>query len=357
MTEPWLLVQEGSKHVLLARDHQNFIFIAVNKSLTAEKEEQLRFRTITPSILKEMGLTFRVLPKNQVRGMALAGSEAGDTLYFYLTSGKKQKYVFSDDYDKERTDGFFSGLERFMPPKGGSKKKKNAQDWRKAQQDPQVFEKLRFLAPLLTVLSFACTFAYRIRGGWVLYLLSLAWVIIPVILDIVFPAYFTLIMAGKREKKKARNLIGPLLVHVWLMSISPGTNWMDDKVLLILWAVCGILSAAVMGLLAEEFRREKAYIVVVFLLAGLFGAVEAGRFNEALDFSEPTVYTLTVEDLEYSGGKNSTYRCFTTLPDGREADMYIKADFYKTLEIGDPIRVEVSTGALGIEYANAYPIE
>lgn len=357
MTEPWLLVQEGSKLFLLAQDHQNYIFITVNKNLTAQIEDQLRYRTITPVLLKELGLTIRVLPKNQVRGVALTGSEAGEYLYFYQNAGKKLKYVFSDDYDKERADAFFAGMARFTPPKGGSRKKKDADDWRRKRQDPQLFEKLWFVSPVLTLLSFVCAFAYRMRGGWVLYLLSLLWVLIPVILDILFPAYFTLILEGKGEKKKDRNLLWPLLIHGWLMSIGRANNWLDGKLYLLVMLICGILCTVVMGIFAEEFRREKAYLIVVFLVTGVFGSVVAGRFNEALDFSEPETYTLTVEDLEYNGGRNRTYRCWATLPDGREAEMHIRADFYETLEIGDPIRVEVSTGALGIEYANAYPAE
>lgn len=355
--EPWLLVQEGSKLYLLAKDRQDFVFITVNKSLTAEKEEQLaRSGSFSKPRLQELGLTFRTLPDNQVRGVALTGTEAGETIHFYPASGKKQKYVFSDDYEAEQIDAFFAGTQRFTAPTG-SKKKKNARDWRKARQDPQIYEKLWLLSPSLTVLSFIFGFAYRMRGGWALYLLSLVWVIAAVALDIVFPAYFTLIPAKKGEKKQARNLIGPLLVHGWLMVVGPGHNWLDWKWFWILWLVCGVLAVLVMGFFAEEFKREKSYLIYVLIIVGLFGCIEAGHINEALDFSQPQVYTLEVEDLHYSGGKNSSYKCSVILPDGREAEMEIKANFYKTLEIGDPVRVELSRGLLGIEYAQAYPIE
>lgn len=358
--EPWMLVQEGSKLYLLARNQQDFVFITVNKALTAEKEEQLqRSGSFSKLRLQEMGLTFRELPRNQIRGIALSGWDAGDMLFFYPVSGKKQKYVFSDDYEKERIDAFFSGVERFTAPTANkNKKKKKAQDWRKDRQDPAIYGKLVWVAPALAVLSFIFGFAYRMREGWLLYLLSVVWVIIAVVLDIAFPAYFTLIPPAKGEKKKkAWNLIAPLIIHGWLMVIGPGSNWLDGRVFWISWLVCGILAAAVMGIFAEEFRREKAYLIYVFLIAGLFGNIETGHINEALDFSQPQVYTLEVEDLNHTSGKNSSYHCVVTLPDGREADLEIKANFYNTLDLGDPVRVEVSRGLLGIEYANAYPAD
>ena len=248
-------------------------------------------------------------------------------------------------------------MERFIAPTGAKKNKKNAKDWRKGRQDPQIYEKLKWLSAGMTILSFICTFAYRIRGGLALYLASLIWLVLPIVLDIAFPAYFSLILPARGEKKKARNLFPPVLVHGWLMCLGPGNNWLDGRMYLAVLLVSAVLATLVLGIFAEEFRRQKANLLAVFLLAGAFGMFEAGHFNKELDFSEPEIYTLAVEDLDYTGGKNSSYRCIVTLPDGREAALEIKANFYKTLEIGDPVRVEVSTGALGIEYASVYPIE
>lgn len=355
--EPWLLVQAGSKLYLLARDQRDFVFITVNKALTAEKEEQLqRSGSFSKLRLQEMGLTFRVLPGNQVRGVAMTGCEAGETLYFYPGSGRKQKYVFSDDYEKAWIDAFFTGVERFTAPTG-TKKKKDAKEWRKGRQNPKVYEQLKWLSTVMTILSFVCGFAYRIRGGRLLYLASLMWLVLPIVLDIAFPAYFSLILPARGEKKKARNLFGPVVVHGWLMSIGPGSNWLDGRLYLAVLLISAVLATLVLGIFAEEFRRQKANLLAVFLIAGAFGMAEAGHFNRELDFSEPEVHTLAVEELDYTGGKNSSYRCTVTLPDGREAELEIKADFYKTLEIGDPVRVEVSTGALGIEYTGVYPME
>ena len=356
--EPWLLVQEGSKLYLLAKDQKDFVFITVNKALTAEKEEQLaRSGSFSNLRLQELGLAFRVLPDNQVRGVAMTGSEAGETLYFYPASGKKQKYVFSDDYEQAQIDAFFEGVERFTAPTGTKKKKKNTKDWRKGRQDPKVYEQLKWLSTVMTIFSFVFGFAYRMRGGRLLYLASLMWLVLPIVLDIAFPAYFSLILPARGEKKKARNLFGPVMVHGWLMSIGPGSNWLDGRLYLAVILISAVLATLVLGIFAEEFRRQKANLLAVFLIAGAFGMAEAGHFNKELDFSEPEVYTLAVEELDYTGGKNSSYRCTVTLPDGREAELEIKADFYKTLESGDPVRVEVSTGALGIEYASVYPLE
>ena len=81
--EPWLLVQEGSKLYLLARNQRDFVFITVNKALTAEKEEQLaRNGSFSNLRLQELGLTFRVLPGDQIRGRGPDRQRSGgDTLF------------------------------------------------------------------------------------------------------------------------------------------------------------------------------------------------------------------------------------------------------------------------------------
>lgn len=352
--EPWLLVQEGSKLYLLAQDPQNFIFIAVNKHLTAEAEEQLCRRTITVALLQEMGLTIRVLPKKQVRGIALTGSEAGETVYFYPKSGKKQKYILSDDYEQVWTDAFFAGMERFTPP-GNQKKKKDAEAWRTERQDPALYRKMGWIPAILLALSLGGGIGYIVYRTWIWYLASLIGPLAAVVLDIVYPAYFTLI-AEKGGKKKAHDLSLSLLAHGSLLVFMPKPNWVHDAMFGILWGICGVTAVLVM-LLAEEFRRKKGYLFFVFLLAGLFAMVDVGHINQVFDFAEPRTYTLAVENLRYDNDDTDSWHCGVTLPDGREAEIEISRTFYESLEIGDEVHVELYPGALGIEYATAHPIE
>ncbi len=87
------------------------------------------------------------------------------------------------------------------------------------------------------------------------------------------------------------------------------------------------------------------------LLLGAFAAmILAGQINEVYDFTPAESYVLEVEELRSSSGKNSSYYCTVTLPDGREVEASVYWDLYRQLEEGDFVRVEHDTGALGIEY-------
>lgn len=356
MTEPWLLVQEGSKIFLLAKDQRDYILISVNKNLTEEAEERLSRRAITPQLLTEMGLTFRLLPKDQIRGVALSGSEAGETIWFYPVSGKKQKYVFSDDYSREQTDAFFAGTARFTPP-GNKKKKKDPEAWRLEGRNPAVYEKLWFVSPLLMGLNLVCGFGYLSNRNWQWYLAFFVCAAVPVTLDILYPAYFTLIPSSW-TKAKARDLSLPLAIHALLvMVLVPMENWLENGLRLKVCIVCGMAVMILLGLLVKEFRKNKLILLEVLLLAGYCGGAEVQEINRVFDFAEPQAYILTVEKMEHTGDDTDNFCCFVTLPGGQEQELCIARDLYATLGVGDPIRVEIHPGALGIEYAQAYPIE
>lgn len=193
------------------------------------------------------------------------------------------------------------------------------------------------------------------REPW--FLAYLVCLLTPVVLDILFPTYFTLI-TEKGGPKHAHDLSIPMWVQAVMLILLPMPNWLDETMFLKLWAVCGVLVALFMGLLAEEFRRNKGALPAVLFVAGVVGALVVGHINSVFDFAEPETHVLTVEDLDQSrSGKRRTYECTVTLPDGRQAELRISADFFNSLEIGDEVRVEVHVGALGIEYADAYPAE
>lgn len=356
MTEPWLLVQEGSKLFLLAKDQRDYILISVNKNLTDEAEERLSRRAITPQLLTEMGLTFRLLPKSEIRGVALSGSEAGETVWFYPVSGKKQKYVFSDDYSRERTDAFFAGTERFTPP-GNKKKKKDPEAWRLEGRDQELYDKLWFVSPLLMGLNLVCGLGYLNNRNWQWYLASFACAAVPVALDILYPAYFTLIPSSW-TKAEARDLSLPLAVHALLvMVLVPMENWLEKGLRLKIGIACGLAVMILLGILVKEFKQNKLILLEVLLLAGYCGSAEVQEINRVFDFAEPQAYTLMVEKLEHAGDDTDNFYCFVTLPGGQEQELSISRDLYAGLETGDPIRVEIHPGALGIEYAQAYPVE
>lgn len=358
MNEPWLLLQDGRKTYLLAKDHQNFYLILVDKFLTWETEEWLMEHGISQELLDELPLTVETLPRNQLRGVALTGTNAGCLLYFYPKGEKRKHYTFSDDYTEEQIDAFFEGVERFLAPSETPKKKKSDGDWRTERQDPEVFRKMEYVCIGVTVLSVVFALGYFFEQGAFWYTALLLTNLSSIVLTVLYPQYFTLIIEEKEKKKTAWNMCWSLDSQVFLLILLPTKNWMDERAFWIAAVICGTAAAVLMGLLLEEFRRAKVWLLAVFFFAGVLGQGVLGHINEVYDFSQPESYVLEVEDLDHRDSRRSShYDCTVTLPDGRKVDLYISRDFFRTLRVGDPVRVEVGTGALGIEYANAYPVE
>jgi len=358
MDAPWLLLQDQRKTYLLAKDQHNFYLILVDKFLTWETEEWLMQQGISQELLEELPLNVEILPRNQLRGIALSGTLAGESLYFYPKNGKRRHFTFSDDYLEERIDAFFEGVERYLAPSQPPKKKKTGGDWRTERQDPEVFRKTEYVCIGVTVLSFVFALGYcRNQNAW-WYTPLLLTNAAAVALTILYPQYFTLIYEEKKKKQTAWNMVWSLYSQVLLMVFLPWKNWLDERTVWISMIVCGVSAAVVMGLLSEEFRRAKVWLLAVFFFVGVLGQGAVGHINEVYDFSQPESYVLEVEDLDHSESRRSShYDCTVTLPDGREVDLYISRDFYRSLRVGEAVRVEVGTGCLGIEYANAYPAE
>lgn len=364
---PRFLLQEGNRTFLLEQDEHNYYVIEANRNLTWETEELLLRYGVTKEKLDNFALKYRTMPKTEVRGIALSGHHAGNVLYFYLRSQKKIRYLLSDDCSEEMINAFFKGVERFLAPVDQKKerlhstsggKDRHADSWKKEQRDPELLEKLKFVSPALTVVSILCTVGYMVYESWLSYLGCLLCIAASAALDILYPAYFTLIPPGKGKKADAWELYWSGFIHMFILLFMPNKNWLDEKVFYVAAAICTAGSALLLGLFAEEFKRSKANLIAVCLLCGIFGAVTAGHINEIFDFTQPRTYVLAVEDTyESSRRRNKRYECTVTLPDGREVDLEISRSFYNELEIGDPVRVEHGVGALGIEYANAYPVD
>lgn len=358
MKESWLLLQDGRKTYLLARDHQNYYLILADKFLTWETEEWLIEHGISRERLEELPLNYKTLPRKQLRGIALTGTSAGDALYLYPKSEKRQRYTFSDDCSEEQIDTFFEGVERFLAPSAQKKKSSVTGDWRTERQDPEVYRKMEYVCIGVTVLSMLFAFGYIQNQGVFWYTALLLTNGAAIALTIIFPQYFTLLPDEKNKKKSAWNMSWSLCSQLIVSMVYPMRNWLDEGVFWISVFVCGSVATAVMGLLSEEFRRAKVWLLAVFFFVGVLGQEVVGHINEVYDFSEPESYVLTVENLERSSGRRSTrYECTVTLPDGRSVDLDISKNYFYNLAVGGPVRVEVGTGALGIEYGNAYPVD
>ena len=360
----WLICQNGRggrKEILLAQDAQAFYAIHVYDGLTRDKRSVLEKQGVSEALLKELHVHHDKIPKNGIRGIAIGGYSAGDAVYLYPKSGSRMKFQLRVNHEMQQIEDFFGKMPRFSAPVDKKEKKNNSEYWRREGRDQKAYESVGILIPIMTVFSFLTSIMYGRTGAWYWFLGCLLCVVLPVVLDILYPQYFTLIIAGKGKKSDALEASWMFFGVIFILLVMPGKNWVDRPLFWIMMLMCGIAGVLILGLLAEEFRRKKEYLFGVFFFAAVLGVTLVGHANEVFDFGEPVSYILEVQELDYwrGGRRNRTehYECVVTLPDGREAEMNINQEFYDELEVGDLVCVELSSGAFGIEYTNAYPVE
>jgi hypothetical protein len=158
-------------------------------------------------------------------------------------------------------------------------------------------------------------------------------------------------------------LNGCLLMFEILMTLVGVTayTFMEPTKFLHFWEIPLILSLLLTGVtvfflvkgsieLEDNRLSERIALPFLVLLMGfalLTFTVE--NLNCALDASEPTAYTVTVQDKHRSAGKMT--RCFLTITvAGQELELDVAASDYRETEIGDPAVVEVYEGAFGKAY-------
>lgn len=355
MHAPWITCRMGKKLYLLAKDEKAYYLIEVGKNLDYATEEWLESQGVSQELLKELNLPFTYIPKSNLRGVAITGNEAGEYVYLYLKSEKK-KLMLELDYDLGWMDGFFAGLERFTPPADKSIKKSKKMGWRQEKRDPELYNKLSWVAWVIGLLSWAVNVGFLLRRNILWLALWLILLAIPAVLVMILPGYFTLIPVDKGKKADAWELYLSLFPYIFGMLVMKENNWLDDGVF---WKVIGIGAAVCFAvlILAEEFRREPMWLIIFAFIGGLFGVGVVAEANELLPHNPPQAYILEVEGTHKSGGRNRSYYCEITLPDGQEESLEISRNLYDSLEEGDHVRVEVGEGFFGIEYANVYSIE
>ena len=352
---PWITCRMGKKLYLLARDEKAYYLIEVGKRLDFATAEWLEQQGVSEALLKELKLPFTYIPKSSLRGVAITGNEAGAYIYLYLKSDKKQ-LLLELDYDPNWMEDFFTGIERFTPPAEQKSGKKKENSWRREKRDPKLYNKLAWVAWAIGILSWAVNVGFLWFRNLFFLGLWLIVILVPIVLVVLMPGYFTMIPVDKDKKADAWELYLSLFPHVLGMIAMMGNNWLDDHVF---WKVAAIGAVVCVGvlLLAEEFRREIQWILLFALLGGFFCIGMVGEANKLLPHEEPQAYILEVEDTHKSGRKSRSFYCRVTLPDGREESLQISRKLYDRLEAGDLVLVEVGKGFFGIEYANVYPYE
>ena len=360
-TQTWLICQNGRggrKDIFLGQDEENFYVIYAYESLNRKKRNTLAQEGISEAVLKKLEAKYDRIPKSNIRGIAIGGYCAGDSVYLYPEKGKRVKFQLRVNHQKDQVDDFFGDIKRFEAPIDKKQRKWNDQQWRREGRDQALFEKCRWVPWILSILAVLFNVGY-VRNQTIIWfagcVISIA---VPVLLTVLYPSYFTLLtgMKGKR-KADAWDLELPLFIHTIALIIMPSQNWLDDWLFLKVSLICGTLAVAVLLLFSEEFQREKDALLVAFVAAGLVGCFMVGEVNRLLDDSPAREYVVVAEDVYKKSGKGTSYRCVVTLPEHGVVKFTISRSLYEELEDGDQVLVVCRDGALGIEYANVYTLE
>lgn len=342
---PWLQCRTGRKCCLLARDEKAFYLIEVGRRLDADTEYWLIHHGISEQVLQQRQLAYEYIPRNVLRGVALEGNQAGERIFLYPKSGKR-KLMLDRDYENADMEKFFEGIAEFAPPKS---REPGLRGWRKERQNRELFHKLRYVSPGLFMVSCGVNLCYVVSGNWILFTLSLMCLAAQLGLAVAMPVYFTIHLPKGAKKQNVYNLELPLTVSVMILFFRFRLNWMSYDALWYIIPVGAVLGALVYWRVVDLHQEDGGLLASVML--GIFlTLILATQINEVYDFTPPRSYCLEVEDLRYSSGKNSSYYCTVTLPDGAEEELRVSAELYRQLEEGDLVRVEVDTGVLGIDY-------
>lgn len=356
MQEPWLTCRMGKKLFLLARDATAYYIIEVNKRLDYATEEWLMQQGVSEELLKELLLAFEYIPRSALRGVAIGGCTAGDAVYVYMESAKR-KLTLEMDYDEEWMEGFFRDIPRFAAPKKDREKKTDL-NWRKDKQDPELFEKLRFVSPVCLVAGICASVGYVRNGHWFWFTLCLLLLAVQMGLIILMPVYFTVAKPKKLRKRAVWELDIPLITMTLILMFRFRINWLSyDR----LWIVAGLGAAAGVLLFrgVRDLRTVKWGLLVAVIYGALAGYYLIGSANEVYDIHPRESYVLEVEDLRSTSSRKgvTSYYCTVILPDGREVELKISGNLYRNLNEGNYVQVEHGQGAFGIEYANAYQLD
>lgn len=350
---PWIECLEKDENCILAKDEKAYYIIKIGKKLDYATEEWLESQGVSEELLKELQLPFDYIPKKAVQGVAVSGSTVRQNVILHLKSNKR-KLTLQRDYDPDWLEVFFEDIPRFVAPKP---KPERGTDWREEKQNRVLFEKLRFVSPACMLLGLVGSIGFALTRHWCFFTLCMLVLAAEFGLLIGMPAYFTFEIPKNSKRKHVWELGLPMTAMYVILILSWRMNWLAGR-FLAFGSGIGIVIAVLICLSVPDFRSQQWAWLGVLIFGALGGVVIIGTANEVYDFSEPTAYILEVEDTHSTSGRRTrTFYCTVTLPDGREEDLHISRSLYKTLKVGDPVRVEIGEGFFGFEYANVYIYE
>ena len=360
MGNNWLVCQNGRggrKDIFLGQDGENYYVIYAYESLTRKKREILARDGVSEAVLKQLAAKYDRISKASIRAVAIGGYCVGDYVYLYPKDGKRMRFQLRVNHSKEQVDSFFGNMKRFEAPVDKKQSKWNEEYWRREGRDQALFEKCRFVPWVMSALSILFNLGYVRNQTAVWYFGCLLSTVIPVAMTILFPQYFTLLKGRRNKKADAWDLAMPLYIHIFVLVMMPSLNWINDRLFLQVFLICGTVAAVVLLLFSKEFQRQKDALLLAFFIAGVAGYLMVGQVNRILDDSPAREYVVVAEDVYKSGGKSTSYHCVVTVPEQGQMNLNISRSLYEQLADGDEVLVVCREGALGIEYASLYEIE
>ena len=357
---PHFSLQRGKQEYLIIRMGDEFHIIDCNEALTKEKRFAVLESGCTPAQMQEMGLSGMTVPKSDIKALTVTGCGFQDDVIFYLHK-KKLDFWFPKAYEQKKVDDFFRGIPRKMVKtryrlKGG----KNI-NWRVRERNMELYRKL---LPFGWIWNGVCIFVALCPLFWELPKDAWCWLVmglslVTVLVDVFFPAYFSILGRAKGTDRK----YGPKhAIHLgWgltamLFSILVGSinrfHFFEGFELL----PAGLVATAVMGaalfLFCREFMEEPEnglHALAFLLLFNWFAFMP--QINHSLG-GELTPVTAVVHRMHVdTAGKRDSYYCYVTVPDGRELRVQVSRQEYREYEIGDTMDLFIGTGFFGIDYA------
>ena len=349
-----IVLESKGKTSLLVKYPEKYLLVMVDKQLSQINEERL-LAGCSDAVLAEMKLKYQAIPLKDLRGVAVGGTYAGDSLTLY-TKSSKLKYVLSDDYTQEELDALFAGIQRFQPPQQTQGKAKGS-DWRTAAQTEEMW---KMLGPVGTALN-------MVGGASLILMLFMdaAWGLLVAVaavgLYLKFPQYFTILSSKYRKHIKARvhdlslAMMAPVLAVLLSLKFKV-INWP------LLVAEVAVLTAVLMVLFyrfSREVRESTDAVVIAMVISVLlsWGLLVQGNHVLNFDLPEPEPYTLMEKDTEQSSKGGRRYYYIIQTEGGETLKLRIAGRCYDAWDIGDQVPAVIDTGAFGIRYAYIPEIE
>ena len=242
-----------------------------------------------------------------------------------------------------------------------ARKQKAPDAWRKEQQDPVLFQRLKLLGDILLFASVGVAVGFYFDPSWPWLLACLGLLITVFVLALFLPAYFTLLDVRKEKEDGPQH--GISLSGVLCFSCVPLMTRQYYQVRhewqLVLAALVLVVIVMVILLRFSKDKMDGLTVILSILLAGICGYCGLNHVNALLDFSEPIHHeTVVLEQSVNTAGRRGRHcYCVVAEENGEAVSIEISEEIYSRIQCGDAVCLDIHPGALGIEYMDIHLIE